>query len=128
MNRFLFVIALVLLVACKKEQTPNAQTISGGIIGKWTRIETYVNIGNGGNWIQTNDAPLVALEFTPEGKLLSNHSFYSNYTSFRTIGPDAIEVADMAGNKRQNSYKIENGTLTILYTCREGCGDRFIRQ
>jgi hypothetical protein len=127
MIRFIgLVLVTAILFGCAKED--KGQMVQSDIVGKWLRVEEYTNPGGGGRWVPTNDVPLVTVEFTSGGRIISNHSLYSNYTSYRQIGTDSIEITNGGSNNRFNKYSFENGKLTILYTCREGCGDRFTRQ
>jgi uncharacterized SAM-binding protein YcdF (DUF218 family) len=126
MVRLIFLIGIIILVGCAKDETAPAN--QSDIVGKWLRVEQYVNPGNGGRWVQTNDVPPVTVEFTAGGKIISNHPLYSNYPAYRKIGSDSIEITNTGSNSRFNKYSFENGKLTILYTCIEGCGDRFTRQ
>ena len=125
MTRLGWLILIILLVGCAKEE--NNQNTRDDIAGKWLRIEEYVNPGSGGSWVQTNDVPPVTVEFTAGGKVISNHTLYSNYTDYRKKGTDSIEITNPGSSSRVNKYSFENGKLTILYTCREGCGDRFTK-
>ena len=125
MTRLGWLILIILLVGCAKEE--NNQNTRDNIAGKWLRIEEYVNPGSGGSWVQTNDVPPVTVEFTADGKVISNHTLYSNYTDYRKKGTDSIEITNPGSSSRVNKYSFENGKLTILYTCREGCGDRFTK-
>jgi hypothetical protein len=126
MVRLIYLVLLTLLFSCAKEDP--APTNSNDIVGKWLRVEEYVNAGNGGRWVPVTDTPPVTVQFTASGNFSSNHSPYSKYTGYKKSGADSIELTNSVGNSLINKYSIENGKLTILYTCREGCGDRFTRQ
>ena len=126
MVRFIWLILVAAFVSCAKEET--ASTNQNNIVGKWLRVEEYVNPGSGGNWIQTNDVPPVTVEFTAGGKIISNHPLYSNYTNYKTSGTDSIEITNPGNNSRFASYSLANGRLTLTTACRDGCGDRFARQ
>ncbi|MDB5204946.1 MAG: hypothetical protein JWR72_21 [Flavisolibacter sp.] len=126
MIRFIGLLVVTILFGCAKEET--TQTTQNDIVGKWLRVEEFVTAGTGGTWVQTNDVPPVTVEFTSSGKVISNHTLYSGYTGYRKMGTDSIEITNPGGSSRINKYSFENGKLTILYTCREGCGDRFTRQ
>lgn len=127
MKHFIWLALLILVGGCKKEAVEQDQDQSG-IIGKWLRVEQYVSPGSGGSWMATPDNPPVTVEFTAAGKVISNHPFYTNYTDYRTAGTDSLELTNGSGNKRHTTYTLNNGKLTVYYTCIEGCGDRFTRK
>lgn len=123
MSRFVYLLMVIAFSSCSKDNHDNT-----ALSGKWVRVEQYVNPGNGGFWQQATDDPKVLLELTEDGKVHSNHNLYSTFTSYQKLGRDSIAFTNAAGQTRHHSYSIESGTLTIRFACREGCGDRFIRE
>lgn len=98
-------------------------------MGKWKRTEVYVNPGNGGSWKPDDSEQPVTLEFTAEGKIISNDNFYSNFSGYQVKPDNTIEFQPpLNGTTRAVYYSFNTDTeLTVTFACIEGCGERFVR-
>jgi hypothetical protein len=125
MRIVLFVLLLALL-GCHKEEFKKHNY---DLTGKWRRIETYVNPGNGGDWQKDLATSPTTIEFTREGRLVSNSEFYSNFTNYKTSGGNTIELLPpLNGVSKAVYYSFNTDTeLTLTFACIEGCGDRFVK-
>jgi hypothetical protein len=122
--RPVLLILLATLLSCNKE---NAKKHNYTLLGKWKRVETYINPGNGGSWKPDNSNPPVTIEFKEDGKFTSNSGLYSNFTAY-TVKPDnTIEFTPAVNGFTRNFYYSFNSDrqLTLTFACIEGCGDRF---
>ena len=126
MRIVLMILFTGLFLSCNKE---NAQKHNYSLIGKWKRVETYINPGNGGSWKPDHSNPPVTIEFTEDGRFISNSALYSGFTGY-TIKPDnTIEFTPAVnGFTRDFYYSFNSDTqLSLTFACIEGCGDRFVR-
>lgn len=125
MRIFLFVL-LIALAGCHKEEFKKHNY---NLVGKWKRIESYINPGNGGSWQKDQTSPPLIIEFTADGKLISNSDFYSNFTGYKLTAGNTIEFSPpLNGTTRAVYYSFNTDTeLTLTYACIEGCGDRFVK-
>jgi hypothetical protein len=124
--RIILLIFLTILLSCNKE---SAKKHNYDLVGKWKRAEIYVNPGNGGNWEADHSNPPVTIEFTADGKCISNSSSYSSFTGY-TVTPDHIIefTPSLNGVARAFYYSFNSTTqLTLTFACIEGCGDRFVK-
>jgi hypothetical protein len=126
MMRILLFIFLAVFISCNKEEFKKHRY---ELVGKWKRIEVYVNPGNGGSWQPDRSKQPVTLEFTADGKLISNDNFYSNFSSYHLNSDNSIEFQPpLNGALRAVYYSFNSDTeLTLTFACIEGCGDRFVR-
>jgi hypothetical protein len=126
MARFVATIFLFALLGCTKEEFKKHNY---HLVGKWKRVEVYVNPGNGGNWQADNSESPVTIEFTSDGKLISNSAFYSNFTGYEVKPENTIEFQPpMNSIPRAVYYSFNSATqLTLTFACIEGCGERFVR-
>ena len=126
MRIVLIIFFMPLLLSCHKE---NAKKHNYHLIGKWKRIETYINPGNGGSWKPDLSTPPFTIEFTEDGRFISNSIPYSGFIAF-TIKPDnTIEFLPAVNGFTRNFYYSFNSEtqLTLTFACIEGCGDRFVK-
>lgn len=122
MTRYALLLLLIAFVSCSKTEQRNT-----GIIGKWQRTEVYSSPGFPVDWQRADDYPKVRVEFTADGKVISNSSPYIEFASYRTFAQDSVQFTSTTGEKRTYNYAVENGKLTIWFLCIEGCGDKFVR-
>lgn len=122
---FLFVL-LIALANCHKEEFKKHNY---NLVGKWKRIESYINPGNGGSWQKDQINPPLTIEFMADGKLVSNSQLYSNFTGYTIAAGNTIEfLPPLNGVTRAVYYSFNSDTeLTLTYACIEGCGDRFVK-
>ena len=126
MMRIFYAVLLLGLLACHKDELKKHNY---NLVGKWKLIESYINPGNGGYWQKDQNNPPLTIEFTAEGKLVSNSKFYSNFTGYQRTGQNTIEfVPDLNGITWAVYYSFNSDTeLTLTYACIEGCGERFVK-
>jgi hypothetical protein len=126
MIRFLLFALLIGLISCHKDEFKKHNY---NLVGKWKRIETYINPGNGGSWQKDQLIPPLTIEFSADGKLISNSEFYSNFTRYRVNADNSIEFyPPLNGVTRAVYYSFNSDTeLTLTFACIEGCGDRFVK-
>jgi hypothetical protein len=124
--RILLFVLLIALLGCHKEEF---QKHNYDLVGKWRRIEIYVNRGNGGDWQKDQGTSPTTMEFTRDGLLVSNSEFYSNFTGYKTNGGNTIELLPpLNGVAKAVYYSFNTDTeLTLTFACIEGCGDRFVK-
>lgn len=126
MIRILLVTFLAVFISCNKEEfKKHNYTLSG----KWRRVEVYVNPGNGGSWQADKSEKTVTLEFTADGRVVSNDNFYANFSGYQLKADNTIEFQPpLNGMPRAVYYSFNSETqLTLTFACIEGCGDRFVR-
>ena len=121
MTRLLLCV-LLFFTACAKEE------VGSGLHGTWERNEQFINPGNAGTWTAVNDDPRVWVRFSPDGGISSNHSYYGRFSAYRITAPDSILLTSAEGKKEHIRFAQFNNQLTLRYTCREGCGDNFLRK
>jgi hypothetical protein len=126
MMRILLFAFPAVFISCNKEEFKKHHY---ELVGKWKRIEVYVNPGNGGSWQPDHSEQPVTLEFTADGKLISNHNLYSNFARYQVSSDNTIELQPaFNGGIRAVYYSFNTDTeLTLTFACFEGCGDRFVR-
>ena len=86
------------------------------------RVETYINRGNGGNWEADHLNPPVAMEFTADGKFVSNSSSYASFTGYTVKADHIIEFTPLLSGVARAFYYSFNSTtqLTLTFACIEG--------
>lgn len=124
--RIVFLILFLGLLSCHKEE---AKKHNYNLLGKWKRVETYVNPGNGGSWKPDHSEPAVLIEFSSDGKFSSNSYTYSGFTAYHIKPDHTIELVSATnGTSRDFYYSFTSETeFTLTFACIEGCGDRFVR-
>jgi len=124
--RIFSVVLLLALVSCHKDQFKKHNYT---LAGKWKLIESYINPGNGGYWQKAKTYPPLTIEFTSDGRLISNFQFYSDHTGYKIAAKSTIEfVPALNGVTRAVYYSFNSDTeLTVTYACIEGCGDKFVK-
>jgi hypothetical protein len=112
--------------SCNKEEFKKHNY---NLVGKWKRVEVYINPGNGGSWQPDKSDKQVTVEFTAEGKIISNDSYFSSFTNYQVKPDNTIEFQPpLNGYTRAVYYSFNTDTeLTLTYACIEGCGDRFVK-
>lgn len=124
--KWLLLFFILSICACKKPIEHNNQ-----LAGKWKRTQIWVNPGNGGSWQPDNSFPPFTIEFTADGKFVSNDYFYKDYNRYRMIDATTIELSSSIISTRPAvTIKVEfisNTEIRMTYTCIEGCGDVFVR-
>jgi len=126
MRRIFYVVLFLALIGCHKDELKKH---NNKLIGKWKLIESYINPGNGGYWHKEQTNPPVTIEFTSDGKLISNFNLYSNFTAYKLTAGNTIEfMPPLNGVTRAVYYSFNSDTeLTLTYACIEGCGERFVK-
>src|SRR4051812_6855763 len=118
--RIILLIFLTILLGCNKE---SAKKHNYDLVGKWKRVETYINPGNEGSWEADRSNPPETIEFTADGKFISNSDLYSNFTGYIVKPDHTIEfIASLNGAARAFYYSFNSNTqLTLTFACIEGC-------
>lgn len=126
MKRALLFILMVTLFACNKE---GFRKHHRELVGKWQRVEVFVDPGGGGKWQEDASQPRVVLEFTSDGRVFSNDRFYSRFSRYLIQADNAIEFQSSTTGQTSGVYYSFNSEtqLTLTFACIEGCGDRFIK-
>ncbi|MEJ7913493.1 MAG: hypothetical protein WKF70_10085 [Chitinophagaceae bacterium] len=116
-------IVLFAFVACTKENVP-----ATGVAGKWELTEHYSDIGNGtGSWFPVAPADRTIIIFNASGALdAGSYAPLASLKRYEVINPSTIKVYTSLGESRQLNYSLDS-ELTLSYTCRETCRDRFRR-
>ena len=126
MMRFLLIVLLAAFAACNKDEFKKHNYT---LEGRWQRIEIFMSPGDAGSWQPDKSETPVTLEFTADGKLVSNDQFYSNFTGYQVTGDNTIEFQPpLNGTMRAVYFSFNSATqLTLTFACIEGCGERFVR-
>lgn len=126
MMRILLFFLTIGLISCHKDEFKKHNY---KLVGKWKRIETFISPGNGGSWQKDQSNPPITIEFTADGKFISNGNFYSNFTDYKVNADNTIEfMPPLNGVTRAVYYSFNSDTqLTLTFACIEGCGDRFVK-
>jgi hypothetical protein len=126
MMRIYLLVLLLVLFSCHKDEFKRHNY---NLVGKWKLIESYVNPGNGGYWQKSKTYTPLTIEFTSDGKMISNFDLYSGYSGYKLVANNTIEfLPPLNGVTRAVYYSFTSDTeLTVTYACIEGCGDRFVK-
>jgi len=122
MMRYLLIFLFTLL-ACTKENAPET-----GVTGKWELTEHYSDIGNGtGSWFPVAPADRTIIVFNANGVLeAASYAPLAAFKRYEVINSSTIKIYTASGDSREVNYSLDTG-LTLTYTCRETCRDRFRR-
>lgn len=124
MRKAFVLFLLAFAMGCSK--TSGDETVND-ITGKWVRTEEYISPGGGGWWQPSNDATPVYIEFTTDGKVVSNHPVYSQLSQYTKRSDTLILSGNYNNSIREAQALLQKGKLTVGYACICGCGDRFVR-
>lgn len=122
MKSLLFVLALSVIVACKK----NTRVENNSLVGKWKLTESYADPGDGsGKWQKTDPSNPHYLEFTSDGKLISWPADIYNSDHYQVTSDSTMIF--IRGTERFPMRYIFTKTLLTLFTpCIEVCGSKYI--
>lgn len=136
-NYLLFFAILFFVNSCTK--TEGQLEIDNDIIGKWKLTESFAESGDEpGTWLPSENNKTI--EFTKNGKIIVQNGSLCFGAMQTDKAEGTFEIVATNGIQTKNVTYIltvsgcdptvamfENGRLMILFTCINGCGEKFER-
>jgi len=126
LTRLTFVLILIVLAACKKEDSGSS------IIGKWRLTANLADPGNGsGKWMPVEKKGFYFdyVKFDNNGLLES--TIFADYITYKLKGSDTVTFTTKDNTIQNYHYSIKSDTMVMSpagpIRCIEACGMKFAR-
>jgi len=124
LTRLTFVLILIVLSACKKEDSGSS------ITGKWRLTANLADPGNGNvKWIPVQNGIYNYVKFDINGQV--EGTVFTDYITFKLKGSDTVTFASKENTLQNYQYVIKSDTMVMSpagpIRCIEACGIKFAR-
>ena len=130
-NVFYFLGFCFFLISCSKKQEGD----STGLIGKWKAVEQFQSPGYGGQYVALPLSEQFIIEFKSDSSFAYSVNFPKASAQFISYSVNGNQISMIPTSVNMIDYwtslsgnPIESELILSIFSCREGCPYKFLRQ